>query len=1099
MVLRPQVDLYVNGAWTSVRNRVRAEAGISIRHGIPDESSETPPAECGLTLNNMNGDFSPRNPVGAYYGQLGRNTPLRVAVDLGTARLVVPSDVSAYTQTPDSVALSVTGDLDLRADLRLPSWDTDLDLIAKNANGAGQRSWRFGMNFLGYLNFQWSNDGINWKSATSPIPVPTTSGRQAARVTLDVDNGASGWTVQFWTADTISGPWKTFCDPQTGSGVTSVFDSTSPVRVGQSGVLRGSEFYAVEVRNGIGGTVVASPSWISQASGTGSFNDAQGNTWSLVGSATITNRRYRFYGEVSEWPATWDISGRDVPAAVTASGVLRRSNQNDDGEQSALRRTILGSAASVNSYWPMEDESGATQFASAVSGRAGVVAGSLQPQFAADSTHIPASAPLPLLGSARLDFPVAATDVGAWQVSAAVYVPSSAPSGALIDVSTSGSYMFRLYYFATGALDLQYYNPDGSLAGSTGPVTYAIADRPVLVRIEAFNSGGAISATSRVLYQDSSGASFNKNIPFADAGRPLRVSVNYQQTAFPTVAFGHLLVQQTNTANTELQYAFCTGVLKERAARRYQRLLGEQKIFFGTVGLLDTTPYMGKQGVKSLADLLQECVDTDLALLAESRGGLYATLRDRTSRYDQRACATIPYALLSDLQPVTDDQTVRNDVTVDRDGGASSRQTLSVGTLSTQYPPNGVGPYADEVTLSLYSDGDADDQAMWRLHMGTVDEDRYPTVTINLAHPKLTAQQVADLLDLVPGDRVVITGTPRWMAPGPLSLIALGFTESIDPAGMTLTLTCVPESPYRVLRVGDTEYGRVDTVGSYLATAVSSTATSWQVASTDTPWVTTANNPGEFPFDVQCAGEWATVTGITSAVQDAFGRTASNGWGTADVGGSWTTTGGSASDFNVSSSRAGITLTTTGTFRTALIPVSTPDVDLGMDVLLNSVPAGATIVVDEFVRYVDSSNYYVLRLQFNTDTSMTLILIRVLAGAVTTLATTTLGFTLSTVQYYRMRASAIGSTLRAKVWPVGTNEPGWIFTVTDTGITGSSQIGVRAVANTGNTNTNPIVLVDNVATAGPQIFTVTRSVNGVVKALPAGAAVRLARPNYIGL
>lgn len=868
MVLRPQVDLLLNNTWTSVRNRVRVADGITIRHGLPDESSATPPAECGLTLNNMNGDFSPRNPVGAYYGQLGRNTPIRVALDLGTTRLVVPSGSAAYVQAPDTAGLSVTGDLDLRADLRLPSWDTDVDLCAKNANGAGQRSWRFGMNFGGYLNFQWSADGTNWNSVSSPITVPTTSGRQAVRVTLDVDNGASGRTIQFWTADTISGTWVAFGDPVIQAGVTSVFDSTSAVRIGQSGVLRGSEIYAVEIRNGIGGSLVGSPSFISQSTGTVSFNDAQSNTWTLFGTAnSITNRRYRFYGEVSNWPTTWDVSGRNVPCAISGAGVLRRNNQNDDGEQSAYRRTMIGSGASLVAYWPMEDQSGATTFASALGAKPGVVANAAQlPAWAADS-HVPGSDPLPQIGAARINFfAVPTAPAGSWQVRAAVYVPTGAPSGPLIDIATSGSYYFRLQYSATGALDLQWYNQVAGFTavGSTGGVTFAIQDRPVVVSVECTDSGGSINAAIRVLYQDSSAASFNVTMPGANSGRVLATSLNVNQTAWPTVAIGHLSVQSAITGIGEMTYAFCTGVFRERAGRRFQRLLAERGTFFGTVGLLDTTPYMGKQNSKSLSDLTQECIDTDSSILAEARNGLYATLRDRSSMHDQRPGVTLPYAVISELVPVTDDQTVRNDITVDRDGGASSRQVLTSGTLSTQYPPNGVGPYVDQVTLSLYSDLDADDQANWRLRAGTVDEDRYPTITVNLAHPKLTQQQIADLLDLIPGDRVVITGTPSFMAPGPLSLIALGFSEMISDSGVTLTMTCAPEVAFHVLRANDSTYGRVDTNGSSLTTGYTSSATSLSVATASGPlWVTTAINPASFPFDVMIAGQRNTVTAIT--------------------------------------------------------------------------------------------------------------------------------------------------------------------------------------------------------------------------------------------
>jgi len=46
--------------------------------------------------------------------------------------------------------------------------------------------------------------------------------------------------------------------------------------------------YAVEVRNGIDGTVVANPNFSGQKPGATSFTDTAGRPWTLNGSALIT-------------------------------------------------------------------------------------------------------------------------------------------------------------------------------------------------------------------------------------------------------------------------------------------------------------------------------------------------------------------------------------------------------------------------------------------------------------------------------------------------------------------------------------------------------------------------------------------------------------------------------------------------------------------------------------------------------------------------------------------------------------------------------------------------------------------------------------------
>jgi len=54
------------------------EGGVSIRRGRGDWLSTPSPATCQLLVNNSDGRFSRLNPLGAYYGQLRKNTPLRV-------------------------------------------------------------------------------------------------------------------------------------------------------------------------------------------------------------------------------------------------------------------------------------------------------------------------------------------------------------------------------------------------------------------------------------------------------------------------------------------------------------------------------------------------------------------------------------------------------------------------------------------------------------------------------------------------------------------------------------------------------------------------------------------------------------------------------------------------------------------------------------------------------------------------------------------------------------------------------------------------------------------------------------------------------------
>ena len=77
---------------------------------------------------------------------------------------------------------------------------------------------------------------------------------------------------------------------------------------------------------------------------------------------------YRFWGELSELPPSWDQSQSDVYVAITASGVLRRYQQGAN-IGSALRRYYSGLSGEVVPYavWPAEDATGSTLIASLLS------------------------------------------------------------------------------------------------------------------------------------------------------------------------------------------------------------------------------------------------------------------------------------------------------------------------------------------------------------------------------------------------------------------------------------------------------------------------------------------------------------------------------------------------------------------------------------------------------------------------------------------------------------------------------------------------------------------------------------------------------------
>lgn len=69
--------------WVDVTTSARVADGITIGAGRGDWGQDTDPGTCSLVFNNPDGHFSEHNPLGQWYGQLGKDTPLRVRLRRG--------------------------------------------------------------------------------------------------------------------------------------------------------------------------------------------------------------------------------------------------------------------------------------------------------------------------------------------------------------------------------------------------------------------------------------------------------------------------------------------------------------------------------------------------------------------------------------------------------------------------------------------------------------------------------------------------------------------------------------------------------------------------------------------------------------------------------------------------------------------------------------------------------------------------------------------------------------------------------------------------------------------------------------------------------
>ncbi|GGQ83857.1 hypothetical protein [Streptomyces flaveolus] len=901
-----KVELGFNGTtWTDVSSDVRYQDRIRITRGRRDEGSQTDTARCLFTLDNSDGRYTPKNPTGPYFGQIGRNTPCRVSVMAGEAYLDLPSiSTLDYAETPDTAALDITGDIDVRADLTLANWlppATDspatTEMMGKFGQ-AGQRSWFLGGRG-GRLYFEWSADGTNTIGASSTIPpVIPGSGRLAIRAWLDVDNGSGGWTVRFYTAAHLDAPWTQLGDPVTGSGVTSIFNSTAGVRIGNATPIGFSmplgRAHAAEIRSGAWGTVVAQPRFNQQAIGATSFVDSAGRTWTLNGNTSITNRQTRFVGEVTSWPVRWQTK-QDVVVNVEASGISRRMSQGVSPVRSPMYREFTNPArTAIVAYWPMEDDEAATRFASALDGQPPLTlstAGGVQP---AAFSGWAASAPLPTVtwGAMRARVP-AYTASGAVSVRVFVQVPAGGVSGTdeLFGFTATGSARtWRVFINTSGNLELRVHDADGVQILGTGFFVFGINGVPRMLQLELVQNGANIDwnlASFTMADTSVSATSSSGTILGQTFGAATEMEIG-QDGLLNGTALGHLVVASATTA-----YAGTAGAMVgwngETTTARVWRLGAEEKAYCYPASVSEER--MGVQGQATLLDVMRECEAVDQGVLFESRDAYPVfRFRDHVSLYNQAPAMVLNYrggdGLVTPLEPTDDDQSVRNDRTVQRTGGSSTRRTLDAGPLSIQAPPNGVGTYDDSTSLNLFSDAQTSDQAGWLLHLGTVDETRYPVVRMMLAAaPSKVAQAAA--VDI--GDRIQITNPPSWLPPDTIDLMVQGYSEDLDQFEWTISFNCTPATPWDVAWSGNAsaataarEFQWQDTAGSQLAEALTTTETDVDVTTTSGPLWTP--NVADTPFDWRVAGEVMTVTAPGSLTTDnPFFDTDLSGWSTSNV------------------------------------------------------------------------------------------------------------------------------------------------------------------------------------------------------------------------
>jgi PKD repeat protein len=177
----------------------------------------------------------------------------------------------------------------------------------------------------------------------------------------------------------------------------------------------------------------------------------------------------------------------------------------------------------------------------------------------------------------------------------------------------------------------------------------------------------------------------------------------------------------------------------------------------------------------------------------------------------------------------------------------------------------------------------------------------------------------------------------------------------------------------------------------------------------------------------------------TDFVTDTFNRTVSSGWGSADLGGAWTTTS-TAANYSVASQTGRIVLPAAGATRAVYLASTTrSDTDYGLTLSLDKVPTGGNVYVDVLGRRINSTTEYLARLVM-LPTGRINVQLAALKGtsafsglAPTVSLPSTISYAANTQIQVRMQVTGTNpTTLALKVWPASQTEPTtWQTTATD--------------------------------------------------------------------
>lgn len=821
-------ELRIDGAWTDISGDVRTADAITVKRGRSDEADTADPSKLSLKLNNRHGDYSPRNPNSPLFGRIHRNTELRMRLG-ETVGEPDPEMTDTFSRTETGgwgdadtgqtweTAIGSSSDLSVgsgRGSISLPSVDTetgaiieapiilaDLDLWVRLRIDTAPVGEAYDGVLVGIYARFFDGTGLFFE-----VEIGTDTGRidgglrvstriQAddvgvltpQEVVPDLAASVDGW---LWVRIQMDGPEVRMRVWNDGSPEPGVWHSqgytetrTSAGQIAVTGVIRADDTPTPVVLD---------------------VDDL------TVQPLAETDAVTRYVGEVAAWPPRWNSTGSEAWVPLKAAGIRRRLSQGRAPLGSALAESLP--AHQPLAYWPMEDGPDTTEHAA--SGIEGVPPLRVRGLTFAETEGPAGSRPLPVATSdfARILSPdIAMRSTGVWEVDMLFFLADDDwPEGIdqeLLTVTSSGTAARWRVSIGTDSMSgdrvvvcRAFDDEDGTILDTgtvdidTSALTFTDAWRQL--RLNVREDGSNVFWTMFWVDEDGSGSGMSGTFT-GSPGTITRIPTTFgNEISGGQLTIGHLSAWGAPT--TRGYFDTVTGLRGETARERMVRVAAQRGVPLRVTGRGDTA--MGPQPADAtFLEILVQCEEADLGALTEMRDQSGLQYRARSTLYNQAPALVLTYTdgeITPPVEPTDDDQQSRNDVTVEREEGSTARAVDRDGPMGVRT----IGRYDTSVPLNLEGDDQLASQAAWRLHLGTIDELRVPTLTLNLRNPRMQAHHDA-IMALDTGDRIQILEPPEWPGGTTLDLLVQGYEEQLGLFEWTVTLTCTPASAWDVWRV----------------------------------------------------------------------------------------------------------------------------------------------------------------------------------------------------------------------------------------------------------------------------------------------------------